>query len=246
MMMMKTAGGPSWVSPIDAGARRKPTPRWVWVAVGASILAHGAVGVVLYQQRFEIAVPTPIPEPRGVRIEFERPKPPPPVALDDPAPPAPTPPLHVPDRVLPTDQPLYAIPAEDPVPVPGPAINLSHPVDETATGVAATPAPAPAAPSVITQPSWLRKPSGDQLLNAYPARALRADVPGSATLRCAVRLDGSLTGCAVLSETPGGYGFGRAALGLSRHFRMNPGAVDGHSIDGARVDVGVRFTLPEN
>ena len=32
---------------------------------------------------------------------------------------------------------------------------------------------------------------------------------------------------------------------FSRYFRMNPGAVDGQAIDGARVDVGVRFTLPD-
>lgn len=243
-MMMKTAGGPALVSPLDFGERKKPLPRWAWGAVGASLLVHAAIGVALYQQRFEIATPAPTDPGPTIEVDMFRPKPPPPVA-SDPAPAAPTPPVHrTAPPTAPTDT-LNVPPIDNPAPVTGPAINLTHAVPSDATGVAVTPEPPVARATVITNPSWLRKPTGDQLLNAYPDRALRNEVGGSATLRCAVRLDGTLTGCAVTAETPGGYGFGRSAMSLSRYFRMNPGAVDGRAVDGAYVDVGVRFTLPE-
>ena len=243
-MMMKTAGGPGLVSPIDFGERRKPLPRWVLGAIGASLLVHGAVGVALYTQRFEMVVPAPMPEGPIIEVDMFRPKPPP-IERTDPAPPAPTPPIHIPTTVQPTPDTLTVTPSDDPAPAAGPVVNLTNPVAPDATGTAATPDVPARGPALITNPTWLRKPTGAQLMDAYPERALNRDMSGSATLRCAVRLDGSLTGCSVLAETPGGYGFGRSALSLSRYFRMNPGAVDGQAIDGARVDVGVRFTLPE-
>ena len=243
-MMMKTAGGPGLVSPIDFGERRKPLPRWAWGAIGASLIVHGVIGVALYTQRFQIAAPEAVPEGPTIKVDMFRPKPPPPTTKADPAPPAPSPDLNRPVVSQPTE--VLNVPiVEDPAPATGPAINLNHPVPSEATGTAATPGTPVRGPALITNPTWLRKPSGDQLMDAYPQRALNREVSGSATLRCAVRLDGSLTGCSVLAETPGGYGFGRSALGLSRYFRMNPGAVDGQAIDGAWVDVGVRFTLPD-
>ena len=47
----------------------------------------------------------------------------------------------------------------------------------------------------------------------------------------------------VSRETPGGYGFGRAAQGLSRHFRVNPRTVNG-AAEGSRVNINLRFNLP--
>lgn len=244
-MMMKTAGGPGLVSPIDFGERRRPLPRWAWGAIAASLAVHGVIGAALYTQRFQIATPEALPEGQTIKVDMSRPKPPPPIVAADPAPPAPTPPIHVPAVTQPTTEVLTVPPVADPAPVTGTVINLNNPVSPEATGTAATPDVPARGPAVITNPTWLRKPSGAQLMDAYPERAITRNVSGSATLRCAVRLDGSLTGCSVLTETPGGYGFGRSALGLSRYFRMNPGAVDGQAIDGARVDVGVRFTLPD-
>lgn len=245
-MMMKTAGGPGLVSPIDFGERKRPLPRWAWGAIAASLAVHGVIGVALYTQRFEMVAPTPLPEGPTIQVDMFRPKPPPPIVKADPAPPAPTPPIHIPTTVQPTTDTVSVTPSDDPAPVTGTVINLTNPVASDATGMATTPDVPARGPALITNPTWLRKPSGAQLMDAYPDRAIRNDVSGSATLRCAVRLDGSLTGCSVLAETPGGYGFGRSALSLSRYFRMNPGAVDGQAIDGARVNVGVRFTLPED
>jgi len=61
-MMIRTAGGPGAVSPIDFGERKKPLPRWLWAAIGLSALAHVGVGVALYNQRFQLealAAPPP-------------------------------------------------------------------------------------------------------------------------------------------------------------------------------------------
>lgn len=244
-MMMKTAGGPGLVSPIDFGERKRPLPRWAWGAIGASLVVHGVIGVALYTQRFQIALPEAYDGAPPITVTMDRPEPPPPVVTRDPAPPAPNPPVHIPTLTQPTSDPLVIPQIDTPGPVTGTTINLSHPVAPDASGTATTPETPTRSPGVITNPTWLRKPSGAQLMDAYPDRAIRNDVSGSATLRCLVRLDGTLTGCSVLAETPGGYGFGRSAMGLSRFFRMNPGAVDGQAIDGARVDVGVRFTLPD-
>lgn len=243
-MMMMTASGPVVVSPLDFGDRKKPMSPWVWAAAGVSLLVHGAIGAALYQQRFEIAAPAPVDPGPTIAVDMFRPKPPP-VVADNPAPPAPTPPIHRPAPPATPTETLSVPPVDNPAPVTGTVINLTHAVPSESTGVATTPEPPAARPTVITNPSWLRKPTGAQLMGAYPERAMRNGVAGSATLRCAVRLDGTLTGCAVTSETPGGYGFGRSAMGLSRYFRMHPGAVDGRAVDGAYVNVGVRFTLPE-
>lgn len=66
-----------------------------------------------------------------------------------------------------------------------------------------------------------------------------------AELSCLVRVDGSLTGCSVTSETPGDQGFGRAAVSLSRYFRLSPRTVDGQAVDGARVTMAIRFDPPK-
>ena len=83
------------------------------------------------------------------------------------------------------------------------------------------------------------------MMDAYPRRALQADVAGSASLNCLVLPTGAVTDCNVTRETPGGYGFGRAAQGLSRYFRVNPRTVDG-AAEGSRVSIALRFTLPED
>jgi protein TonB len=99
---------------------------------------------------------------------------------------------------------------------------------------------------VITNPDWVRRPTGEALMRAYPPNAARDGVTGYAQLSCSVRVDGTLTGCAVVEESPGGAGFGRAAMRLSRDFRMSPRTVDGRPVEGARVNATLRFTLPQD
>ncbi|MFS0710107.1 energy transducer TonB family protein [Brevundimonas phoenicis] len=246
-MMMRIAGGHGVVSPLDFQQRKKPLPRWVWAMIGASALAHVSAGVWLYQQRFELADMPPAPaETPPTIIDLIRPPLPPKPETPPKASPAPTPPIHRPAQVMPSN----VAPLEVPVaPVvshdAGPAINLTEPAAEPSTGTTVTPEPPKPVP-VITQPDWVRKPTADQLMRAYPSAAEARGVGGVAELSCLVRVDGSLTGCSVTSETPGNQGFGRAAVSLSRYFRLSPRTVDGQAVDGARVTMAIRFDLPKD
>lgn len=244
-MMMNHAGGPGLVSPLDYGE----TPRWkltptTLTAVAIVLAAHVGVGIALYYQRFELPVSAPSEPDSTIKLEFyKRPPPEPEVA---PEPPAPNPPIHRPLATVPTTETLTVVIPDIPTQATGPAITLTKPItNPTTEGTGTTPAEVPAGPPTITNPDWVRKPTGEALMRAYPERAITANVTGSATLSCSVRVNGSLTDCQVVSETPGGYGFGRAATRLSRDFRMSPRTVDGQAIGGARVTVGIRFTLPD-
>jgi TonB family protein len=84
------------------------------------------------------------------------------------------------------------------------------------------PAPAPTQPSIVRAPEWLRRPSPEALLKRFPAKALAAGRTGMSTLECNVLEDGTLQACHVISETPGDYGFGEAALNLAADYAMAP------------------------
>lgn len=243
-MMMKTAGGPALVSPFDFNERRnRRSSRTTWIAIGLVAAAHAAVGVVLYHQRYELAAPVERPEgPPPIILTFDPPPPKPTVEQPEPA--APNPPIHRPVQAPPTSVDTAPVVINDnAAPTTGPAISVTNLVENPVENAspAATPNPPPA--RVITNPSWSRQPNADQMMRAYPSRALDAGRSGSAVLSCLVQANGNVTGCNVMSETPAGEGFGRAAQQLSRHFRINPRTVDG-TAEGSRVSINLRFVPP--
>lgn len=242
-MMIKTAGGPGLVRPIDYGERKSPGLSGPgWIAIGMVVAAHIGVGVALYHQRFEIdpiVAPSEGPISRVTLERILRPEPVEP--LKRPA--APQPPNLPHHRTEAPTQPTETLAA-----VPGDkstdstTVTIATVVETPVENAAAIESPRP--PAVITNPSWSRQPSADQLLRAYPERAIAASVSGSAALNCLVLPNGSVADCTVTRETPGGYGFGRAALSLSRHFRVNPRTVDG-AAQGSRINIALRFNLPD-
>jgi len=242
-MMMTTAGGPGLVHPLDFNERKRPRfSRTTWIATGIVLAAHAGLGAALYYQRFEMAPPVALPEGPIIQVTTYRPRPPEPVVAKTP--PAPNVPVHdTPVPLTPTDT-LTAVPT-DAKPTDSTTITFDREVKNPTPDVRPTETATRTPPAVITSPSWSRQPSADQLMRAYPARAITAEVSGSAALNCLVLPDGNVTDCDVTRETPGGYGFGRAAQSLSRYFRINPRTVDG-AAEGSRVNIGLRFTLPED
>ncbi|MCX7356581.1 MAG: TonB family protein [Alphaproteobacteria bacterium] len=81
----------------------------------------------------------------------------------------------------------------------------------------------------ITNPRWLRQPRDLEIY--YPSRALARDIPGQVVLDCMVDVAGALN-CSVVSETPVNWGFGQAALRISRDYRMVPAMREGQAVEG--------------
>ena len=242
-MMIKTAGGPGMVGPIDYNERKTPPwSRTTWVAVGVVVAAHVGLGAAMYYQRFEMPqIATPL-QPDPIELIMIRPEPKP---RPDPRPVEPTPPNT---RV--NETPTPPAPNVETVTVAQgetvtesttitTTIRTPDPVDDVAPAETVRPEP----PAVIRNPSWSRQPSAEQMTRAYPERAIASGTAGSASLNCLVLPNGAVTDCNVTRETPGGYGFGRAAQGLSRHFRVNPRTVNG-APEGSRVSINLRFNPP--
>lgn len=241
-MMIRTAGGPGLVSPFDYNERKTPRfTRTTWIALAIVATGHVGAGVALYYQRFEMAPPIQTdPAPIDVTMFTPpKPKPPEPVLADErPAPP------NTKTNTLPSQPTTTDVVAV----TPGDEVTEST----TITFAEKSPEPIvdsppavvrPQPPAVITSPSWIRQPSADQLMRAYPDRALRAEVGGLATVNCLVQPNGRVADCNLTSETPGGYGFGRAAQSLTRHFQISPRTVNGAAV-GSRVNIAIRFNPP--
>lgn len=157
-------------------------------------------------------------------------------------PPAPSPVTIVPEVLTPPPERAHTTPppptaepqtAEDPfVPPDLPAAII----DASATaGEAFT----PPTPLTITNPHWRQRPR--DLERYYPRRAMANNVRGEVVLDCLVDVAGAL-GCRVISETPANWGFGEAALRISRDYAMVPASRDGRLVEG-RYRMRVPFDL---
>jgi protein TonB len=89
------------------------------------------------------------------------------------------------------------------------------------------------------------QPTADDLRKVYPPRAAALHLGGMVNLGCDVGLSGHLERCAVISESPRGYGFGAAALSVSGKFVMEPKMVQGKAVAGGRVRLPIVFSLPD-
>jgi len=88
--------------------------------------------------------------------------------------------------------------------------------------------------------TWIRHP-----LPEFPMAAVARQVRvASVRVACVVPADGRLNGCRVMSETPGGLGFGRNALVAARSSRV---AVPDSAISdvGKVIVFNIRFHAPE-
>ncbi len=96
---------------------------------------------------------------------------------------------------------------------------------------------------VVVAPSWTSTPTPESLGDAFPGFAADAGIEGRTRLKCELAVSGVLENCRVASESPGGLGFGDAAISLSSEFRAEPSSRDGVPVR-ARVAFPLSFRLP--
>ena len=92
----------------------------------------------------------------------------------------------------------------------------------------------------LTNPRWINRPGARDVARYYPRQALDRGQSGRVTLDCEARASGALD-CSVANEDPGGYGFGDAALRISRGMRVASTTSDGRSVEGGHVRVPLTF-----
>ncbi|MBN9319008.1 MAG: energy transducer TonB [Caulobacterales bacterium] len=207
------------------------------IATIVAFVLHAGLIFYLWKVKFEPKYKQYVDD--ATQVEIVKPPPPPPPPPPQQPTNAPPPPATVPPRP-PIAAPPDVVPPP-PLPIPPVEKRVEQPAPPVITQ--APPAPTPPRPSVITRPDWLRRPGAEDYSRYYPDRAQRTETNGSATLRCIVTATGTLQNCEVVSETPADYGFGDAALRLSRLFKMRPQTSDGNPVEGGQVTIPLTFRM---
>ena len=96
--------------------------------------------------------------------------------------------------------------------------------------------------TMLDFPVWASAPSFDDLAAAYPAKG--GGTEGYVAEHCQVLRSGALFGCSPIKEDPKGDGFDKAALALTRKFKVAAELARAPHRDMLYVDVPIRFPAP--
>jgi hypothetical protein len=112
-----------------------------------------------------------------------------------------------------------------------------------AVEAAAQPPPTPAPPSPLAT-RWERTPAPQEMRRIRPPEVLQQG--GRAVIRCHVDAAGALSGCATVTESPAGSGYGQGLASLAGDFQMKPERVKTDAPDGVvtLTDSAFRFDAP--
>jgi TonB family protein len=91
-----------------------------------------------------------------------------------------------------------------------------------------------------TDPTWLKKPTSEDLRAVFPVKAMARGEDGQATINCLVSQQGALFECVTVSEKPAGEHFGDAALALTPQFLMKPALLNGQPVV-TTVSIPIKF-----
>jgi protein TonB len=205
---------------LDGHQQRRGLSRPAMIGIGAAVLLHVAGAAYLYNMRVGqfTLMPQDPPAPPIVAI----------FPPDKPKPPEPQPQAQKharqdesqttrkPDEISPVK------PDETLKVPPGDRSDKGPPLASDPTPTKPAEPDLPKGPPVIGNPSWISKPTAEQVGRYYPSRALATNMAGLAVLQCHVAANGSVGNCSVVSETPADFGFGAAGLKLARFFKMSP------------------------
>lgn len=235
----------------DAKAKRWTRPAVVATVVAAHVGVLAAIGLTR-------ATPPSIPLLPPISVElFEIAPPPPPPPSPDPEPAAdpgggaPAAASRVnrppdPPRVRPELPVLPPTPAPEPTLIVGasPTATLNTGLGQggegTGTGAGTGEGDGPGSGMGA---QILRGASNGEILAFVPPEARRRRIAGRASVNCVIRADTRLEACRLVEETPGGLGFGDAAVRIAEtHFRFRPPTTaSGRVVEGFRVTVFVQF-----
>ncbi len=192
---------PSRRSAIFTDSVPRKLPRSFYWGAGLALLLHAGLVYYLVQQNFNHGEEaTPQESPPIV------------ITVDTPRPPEPKPqPTQKPVNHLMVHTPVDPVTTTTDTPLaPNPMANVTTegpPTMETPVATGGTASSAPPGPIYVT-PRWKAFPDAETLTNYYPARALDNEMEGSASVQCTVVDSAGHVHCAMVSETPKGYGFG--------------------------------------
>jgi protein TonB len=244
MTMTLPAGGYDMTRILDAQTPRRKLSGPATVAVTVSVLVHVGIGAYLATQAF--IQPLMIQSGSDVPLDIK---------MYNPVVPPPPQPDQLPPRPVTVHTLDTPVVQNEVKPLEVAAVKLDTPSTETPVALPTVPQvittalasivtpPQPAAARVIRNPSWLQKPTAEQMARIYPERAARLGLKGAATLVCEVLATGSIRNCVVAEEAPAGRGFGEAAMASSSMFKLNPRTIDGQAVEGAKVRIPIVFNL---